>query len=108
MQQIGSIVFLAGVATCVIAGFISYGWIFPLVTILGLAVGYLNIAHREAQTFFFVALGLVLISAFVIPQIKTLPQVGAMLARVYAALLLFIAPAATVVALKKLFTLAKQ
>ncbi|NUO81472.1 hypothetical protein HUU05_15455 [candidate division KSB1 bacterium] len=108
MKKIGGIVFLAGVVTCVIAGFISHNWIFPVLTILGLAVGYLNIAQRETQTFMLVAIGLIIISAFVIPQIKALPEVGMLLARVYAALLLFLAPAATVVALKTLFNLARR
>jgi len=108
MRQVSSLVFLVGVAICVIAGFVSSSWIFAILTILGFAVGYLNIAHREAQIFFFIALGLVLISAFVIPQIKALPEVGAMLARVYAALLLFLTPAATVIAIKTLFNLARQ
>lgn len=108
MQKAGSLVFLVGVAICVIAGFISHSWIFPILTILGLAVGYLNIEHREAQTFMFVALGLIIISAFAIPQIRALPEVGAILSRIYAALLLFLAPAATVVALKTLFSLARR
>ena len=108
MEKIGGIAFIAGVAVSLIAGFITTNWILPLLTILGLVVGFLNVGTREMQAFVFVAIGLVLISAFTTPQIRALPEVGPILSRIYLALLLFIAPAATVVALRGLFIIAKR
>lgn len=108
MEKIGSIAFIAGVAISVIAGFISANWILPALTILGLVVGLLNVGTREMQAFVLVAIGLVLISAFATPQVRSLPEVGPILGRIYLALLLFIAPAATVVALRGLFLIAKR
>jgi hypothetical protein len=108
MHKIGSIAFLVGVAVCVIAGFVTMHWMLPVLTILGLAVGFLNVSTREMQTFVFVAIGLVLISALATPQIRSIPEVGPTLSRIYLALLLFLAPAATVVALRGLFLIAKR
>jgi hypothetical protein len=108
MEKIGGFAFIAGVAVSIIAGFITANWILPLLTILGLVVGFLNVSTREMQTFVLVAIGLVLIAAFATPQIRSLPEVGPILSRIYLALLLFIAPAATVVALRGLFMIAKK
>lgn len=108
MEKIGGLAFIAGVAVSIIAGFITANWILPLLTILGLVVGFLNVSTREMQTFVLVAIGLVLIAAFATPQIRSLPEVGPFLGRIYLALLLFIAPAATVVALRGLFMIAKK
>ncbi len=108
MEKIGGIAFIAGVAVSLIAGFITVNGILPLLTILGLVVGFLNVSTREMQTFVLVAIGLVLLSAFATPQLRSLPEVGPVLGRIYQALLLFIAPAATVVALRGLFLIAKR
>ncbi len=108
MRRIGSIAFLVGVAISIIAGFITASWMLPALTLLGLAVGFLNVTAREMQAFVLVAIGLVLISAFAAPQIRALPDVGPTLSRIYTALLLFIAPAATIVALRGLFLLAQR
>jgi len=108
MLKLGSIAFIAGIVVSVLAGFITTPWILPLLTILGLLVGVLNVTTREMTTFVLVAIGLVLISAFAAPQIQSLPDVGPVLSRIYLALLLFIAPAATVVALRGLFMIAKR
>jgi hypothetical protein len=91
-----------------LAGIVTTQWMLPLLTVLGLAVGFLNVTTREMQTFVLVALGLVVISALASPQIKTIPEVGPALSRVYLALLLFLAPAATVVALRGLFLIARR
>jgi len=108
MTKIGGLAFIAGVVVSVIAGFLSAPWILPLLTILGLAVGFLNVTTREMQSFILIAIGLVLISAFAAPQIQSLPEVGPVLSRMYIALLLFLAPAATVVALRGLFLIARR
>jgi hypothetical protein len=108
MKKIGSLAFIAGVAVSLVTGFITASWILPVLTILGLVVGFLNVTTREMQTFVLVAIGLVLISAFAAPQIRSLPEVGPILSRIYPALLLFLAPAATVVALRGLFMIAKR
>ena len=108
MLKIGGIAFIAGLVVCLLAGFITAQWMLPILTVLGLAVGILNVSTREMQTFVLIALGLVLISAFAAPQIRSLPEVGPVLGRMYVALLLFLAPAATVVALRGLFMIARK
>jgi hypothetical protein len=107
-EKIGSIAFVVGIAVAIIAGFVMEHWLFLLLTLLGLAVGFLNVTVRESQTFVFIAIGLVIISALAGPQIQSIPEAGKFLARIYAALLLFITPAATVVALKTLFLIARR
>jgi hypothetical protein len=108
MNRIGAVAFITGVAVSLIAGFVTAHWMLPLLTIMGLAVGLLNVTTREMQTFVWIAIGLALLSAFAAPQIQSIPEIGPVLSRIYFALLLFLAPAATVVALRGLFLIARR
>ncbi len=107
-EQIGSIAFLVGIAVCIITGFVSEQWLFILLAIIGIAVGVLHIALKDAQAFVIVALGVVIISAMAGPQIQAVPEIGRILGRIYTALVLFITPVATVVGLKALFMIARR
>ena len=108
MEKVGRIVFIIGVVVSIIAGFITSYWIFPILTILGLIVGFLNVTAKEVQSFLLAAIGLVIISAFGSDQINALPQIGSTLGRIYVALLTFVSPAAIIVALKAIYSVAKK
>jgi len=108
MEKVGRICFLVGVVVSVVAGFFAHSWIFAGLTVLGLIVGFLNVAATEVQTFLLAAVSLVIISALGSDQISTLPQIGNTVGGIYDALLSFVAPAAIVVALKSIFGVAKQ
>ena len=108
MDKIGRIAFIVGVVISIIAGFFSFNWIFAVLTILGLVVGFLNVGASEVHNFLLAAIGLVIIAYFGADKIGSLPLVGDILGRIYSALLTFVSPAAIVVALKSLYSVAKE
>jgi len=81
---------------------------FPILTILGLIVGFLNVQAKEVQSFLLAGIALVIISALGADQISALPVVGGTMGRIYVALLSFVGPATIIVALKSLFGMAKS
>ena len=108
MEKVGRIAFIIGVLLSIVAGYIMMVWMLWTLTILGLVVGILNVKVAEVQTFLIAAVSLVIISALGGQLISNLPQIGSLLGNIYAALLTFVAPATIVVALKALFTVAKD
>ena len=108
MDKIGRICFIVGVVVSIIAGFFTWCYIIPILTILGLIVGSLNVQAEETQSFLLAGISLVIISAFGADQIINLPVVGATMGRIYVALLSFVGPATIIVALKSIFGLAKD
>ncbi len=108
MDKIGRYSFIGGVVISILAGFISMDWIYWALTILGLIVGFLNIGAKEVQMFLLAAVSLVIISSLGGNTIGALPGIGDILGRTYSALLSFVSPAAVIVALKALLTMAKE
>ncbi len=76
-------------------------WILAL---LGLIVGFLNVGEKETQGFLMAAIGLILSAT----AIQAIPFVGVVLTRIVAYLVVFIAPAVLIVALKSLLVTAKD
>jgi hypothetical protein len=107
MERVGRYAFIVGVVVSVLAGFITANWIFPVLTVLGLIIGLLNVTAKETQSFLLAAVSLVIIAALGSDQIQGLPEVGESLGRIYHALLAFVSPAALVVALKSLVAVAQ-
>ncbi len=108
MEKVGRYAFLIGVVISILAGFLSSDWIFAILTLLGLIVGLLNVTSKEVQSFLLAAVSLVIVAGLGSDRITSLPQVGDILGRVYTALLTFVSPAAIIVALKSIFSLAKS
>lgn len=103
---IGSWSFLIGVVLAVILsaiGPISQTIAFVLV-ILGLAIGLLNIADKEVKPFLMAGTVLVIVSALGSGVLGVIPVISKML---YAILMLFV-PATIIVALKSVFSLARN
>ena len=107
MDRVGRYAFIVGVVVSLLAGFIAANWIFPVLTVLGLIIGLLNVTAKEIQSFLLAAVSLVIIAALGSDQIGGIPEVGETLGRIYHALLAFVSPAALVVALKALIGVAK-
>lgn len=108
---IGRILFMAGVAICVLAGL---GIENPLLRVglivLGLVVGFLNVTAAETRTFLISAMALMMsagaLSGLGAGMGETVGTIAGMLTRIGYNLSAFIAPAALVVALRSLLTTA--
>ncbi|RLE45834.1 hypothetical protein DRJ22_03470 [Candidatus Woesearchaeota archaeon] len=107
MSNIGHWSFLVGVFLAVFAGFVpslQTSKIVWVIVILGFVVGLLNITVRETQEFLIAAVALVVASGFAL-NIVVFP---ALFHDVLVNLVVFVSPAAIVVALKTVWVLASS
>jgi len=103
MEKIGKYAFIAGLIICAIAGFgLDASWVPWVLAVLGLIVGFLNIGDKEVSTFLLASIALIMSAGAMV----SLPFVGGVLTTILAYLIVFIAPAVLVVALKGLLAVA--
>ena len=113
MAKIGSWSFILGVVISVLAGVVISpvpGWLVLALGVLGLIVGFLNITSRESTPFLVAAIALVVSSSGFSSVLSTLP-VGAVVTAVRTMLgniAIFVAPAAVLVALRAIYSLASS
>jgi len=103
---IGKWAFLAGVLLAVVLGVIgpiSSSWTMTLVAI-GLVVGLLNVTDREVTPFLMSGVVLIIASALGGNLMSSLPYAG----QILNALLLIFVPATIIVAVKNVFSLARD
>ena len=116
-QKIGHYSFIGGVIIAVVLGLASsqlgaatVAWLTSLLVVLGLTVGFLNVAGKEVKDFLLVATVLI-IAAFaggasdILGAVQT---IGPYLAGVFTQILAFVVPATVVVGLKEVWTLGQN
>jgi len=109
IQKAGSWAFIVGLIIAIIAGFWPLGTVMTSVLIiLGLIVGFLNVTGKETNSFLFSTLVLVVMSSMGGQLLSTIQYIGPMLQSIFSAMMLFIIPAAVVVALKAIYALVKN
>lgn len=105
MQNLGKWAFIVGFVICVVAGLlVAESWMYWVLAILGLVVGFMNVSGAETKTFLLAAIGLMLSAT----SVMSIPFVGGAVTAVMAHLVAFISAAVLVVALKTLFEVAKD
>ena len=105
MEKIGKWAFIVGFVLAAVAGLgIQATWIAWVLVVLGLVVGFLNVTAQESRGFLLAAIGLMLSAT----AVQSIPFVGEMVTRIVSNIIVFIAPAVLVVALKALFETAKD
>jgi len=85
-------------------------WLWSLLVVLGLVVGFLNVSGKETKEFLWVTIGLVVVAFAGSAQISSWSNVqfiGPYLKGIFDSLLAFVVPASVVVALKEVWELAK-
>ena len=108
VQKVGSWAFIVGLIIAIIAGFWPLGPTMTTVLIvLGLIVGFLNVTGKETNSFLFATLVLVVMTSLGGQLLASIKFVGPMLQSIFTAMMLFIVPAALIVALKAIYTLAE-
>jgi hypothetical protein len=109
VQKVGSWAFIIGLIIAIIAGFWPLGAVMTTVLIvLGLIVGFLNVTGKETNQFLFSALVLVVMTSLGGQMLSSIQYVGLMLQSIFVAMMLFIIPAALIVALKAIYALAEN
>ena len=117
-QQVGSYAFLVGAAIAIIVG-VLYGagqagvlgsaaaWTPLALIILGVVVGFLNIKDKETDKFLIASLALLAAPATV-QWLGQIPAIGSYLSGIVGNVAVFVAPAALIVALKAVYSLASE
>lgn len=105
LETVGRWAFIAGIVVAVLAGLFVVGvsWVVWVLAILGLVIGFLNVSTTEPQRFLLAAVALTLSASAVL----SLPVVGFVLTNILANVLIFIAAAMLVVAIRALLETAK-
>ena len=103
---LGGWAFLIGVVIAIIAGIFGplSSTIAVVLVVIGLIVGLLNISAKEVSPFLLAAAVLVIVSAFGKDVLSIIP----VLAYILDAIMVLIVPAAVIVAIREVFTLAKK
>ena len=116
-KQIGNYSFIIGVIIAVVLGLSAskmppgaVSWLWSLLVVLGLVVGFLNVSGKETKEFLWVTVALVVVAFAGSAQVKSWEEVqwiGPFLKGIFDSILAFVVPASVVVALKEVWELAK-
>jgi hypothetical protein len=105
MGQLGKWAFIVGFVICVVAGLVvAEPWMYWVLAVLGLIVGFMNITAAETQGFLLASIALMLSATSII----AIPFIGLAVTAVLANVVVFISAAVLVVAVTSLFEIAKD
>lgn len=105
MGMIGKWAFLVGVILAVVFGIIGMNyWVAIALLVIGLIVGLLNVSGRESTPFLMSGVVLVIVAYFGQNALSTITVVSDILA----ALLAIFVPATVIVAIKNVFSIARN
>ncbi|MBS3108304.1 hypothetical protein J4409_00365 [Candidatus Woesearchaeota archaeon] len=109
MSKIGSWSFIIGLIIAILAGLLNLanqtGIIALVLVILGLIVGFLNVSGKEATPFLIAAIALLATSS---ASLSIIPTIGVRLSAIIGNIAVFVAPAAIIVAIKEIYSLARN
>ena len=115
-KQIGNYSFIIGVIVAIVLGLAApklgsaATWLWSLLIVLGLVVGFLNVSGKETKDFLLVTVSLVVVAFAGSAQINSWTNVeviGSYLKAIFDSILALVVPASVVVALKEVWELAK-
>lgn len=109
---IGAVAFLIGLVIAILAGFFApaNSSVVLVIGVLGIIVGFLNIADKEVLLFLVAAITW-LIAASSLSNVLTLllgSPIGTYLASILGYIVVFVGPAAAIVSLKVVYDVAKE
>lgn len=118
-KELGKWCFIIGVVVALILGIVTgigsslgataMAWLALLLVVLGLIVGFVNITKKEATPFLVAAIALLIANTAGLVNINTLvPYLGSILEGIVFYVLVMVAPAALVVAVKAFYELAAK
>ncbi len=106
--KMGRWAFIIGLIIAVLLGFVGFAYSSLILVILGLIVGFLNVSEKEASAFLIAVIALLLVG---VAGLKALDVVGTLYTWVQTVLVsftTFVSAAAVVVAIKELFSTARN
>ena len=116
-KQIGKYSFIAGVVIAVLLGLAipaltaAKDWLFTIMVVSGLVVGFLNISGKETKDFLLVTVALVIVAYIASAQVSSwaseVQVIGKYLTGIFDSIVAFVVPASVVVGLRETWELAK-
>jgi len=117
-NEVGRWSFIIGIVVAVILGILSgvgvvlgttaLNWLTLLLVVLGLIVGFSNVTKKESTPFLIAAMALLIANTAGLVNINTLiPYLGSILEGIVTYLLVVVAPAALIVAVKAFYEFAR-
>lgn len=103
MEQVGNWAFILGLVLVVIGAFVGIPQLTLILVILGLIVGFLNVTAKETTAFLVAAIALIAAGG---ANLDAIAVIGSALTDMLRNLAVFVAPAAIVVAVKAVYSLA--
>jgi len=111
-NKLGSLFFVIGTGIAIIGGIVYPGGLNPTLSsvliALGIVVGLMNITLKETSPFLLATVSLVIITSLGGAVLSQIPLIGIFLEGILLSILTFIIPAALIVALKSVYTLAQD
>jgi hypothetical protein len=112
-KSLGAWAFIVGIIIAAIVAFVGAEtvptWAIFLLAVLGLVVGLLNITGKEVMPFLLAAIAFLVTFQSLSAIVAKLPLgVGAIMSSFFGLLIVFIGPAAAIVAFKELFATTKN
>lgn len=110
-KRVGNYSFIIGVIIAIVLGIVSLGtatpWLASLLVVLGLIVGFLNVAGKETKEFLIVAAVLIVATGLggAGATLAGVAIIGTYLQGIFTQVLAFVVPATVVVALKDIWKL---
>ncbi|MCD6557942.1 MAG: hypothetical protein J7K31_02810 [Candidatus Aenigmarchaeota archaeon] len=103
-EKWGSYAFLLGVLIAIVTAFVTATWVPALLVLLGLIVGFLNISDKEVNLFLIATVALIVAGSVS----TSVGAIWAPLETILQNIMILVAPAAIVVALKAIYSLASK
>ena len=108
-QKVGFWLFLLGIVIALLAAFVNLnGVLVTVLILLGLLVGFLNVTADETTPFLLAVVALVVVNTFGGNILQGVEVVGPNLQAFLNAVVVFVVPATLVVALRAIYSLAKN
>ncbi len=112
MDKVGVWSFYAGLVIAIIAAVVSPSGINGMVVLalgaLGIIVGLLNVTDHEVKLFLIATIALVVSASSLGGILSTIPAVGKFIPALMDGIVIFVAPAAAIVALKAIWDITKS
>jgi uncharacterized paraquat-inducible protein A len=111
LSKVGVWAFILGIVIAIFASFIG-PWSTPILVVVGIIVGLLNVTDKETGAFLMAAIAIMIAAytagASIAGGLATLGKVGEYLVNLVASINVLVFPATIVVALKSLYALSKD
>lgn len=108
-SQVGRWAFILGIIIAVLLGFVTFSFSTLILVILGLIVGFINVAEKETQSFLIAVVALLIIGASALQVFNVLGGgLVTWLETVLTSFIVFVAASGLVVALKTVLDIEKE